>query len=132
MLRCAVTLLAAPIIAASAQAANVSAVRIEVSAEGYRIQSALDSTRAAVSGQRAPTPVIGSGKLGYAVAPGDAVTIVATTPGGRVHVEVREENRVLGLAEGHSVTVRNRNGVLSFDVQRAGAAEPHFRYGGIF
>jgi hypothetical protein len=132
MLRCAIALLAAPIIAASAQGANASPVRIEVSAEGYRLQSALDSIRAVASGQRVPAPVIGSGKLVYAVAPGDEVTIVATTPAGRVHVEVSGEARVLGVAEGHTVTVRNRNGVISFDVQRVSAWTPHFTYGTIF
>ena len=132
MFRGALALLAAPIIVASGQGANASPVRIEVTAEGYRLQSTLDSALVAASGRRAPTPVIGSGKLAYSVASGDEVTIVATTPAGRVHVEVSGEAGVVGLAEGHAVTVRNRNGVISFDVQRAGAWKTHFKYGAIF
>jgi len=118
MFRFALALVAAPIIAASAQGGNASPMRIEISADGYRLQSALDSARAVNAGQRAPVPIIGSGTAEYAVAPGDEVTIVATSADGRVHVEIRDGSRVLALADAHAVTVRNRNGVISFDVQR--------------
>jgi hypothetical protein len=131
MLRCALALLVAPIIAVSAQGSTASPVRIEVTADGYRLQSALDSARAANGGRRAPAAVIGFGKLKYSVAPGDEVSIVATTAAGRVRVELSGESDIVEVAEGHAVTVRNRNGIISFEVQRSGAAM-HFRYGTIF
>jgi hypothetical protein len=116
-------------IAISAQRSTALPVRVEIWADGYRLQSALDSARAANSRQPAPASVVGAGKLKYAVAPGDEVTIASTTATGRVHVELSGEDNLLE-AEGHAVTVRNRNGVISFDVQRSGAVM-HFRYGTI-
>ncbi|HXT17617.1 MAG TPA: hypothetical protein VN706_18395 [Gemmatimonadaceae bacterium] len=130
MFRFALVFLAAPIIAAGAQGVSGSAVRVEVSADGYRVQPAADSARAANGGERAPAAITGAGKFTYALASGDEVTIAATTANGRVHVEVKDETSVLGLADAHTVTIRNRNGVISFEVQRMGAL--HFKYGTIF
>jgi len=139
MFRCALALLAAPIMAVSAQGANASPVRLEISADGFRLQSALDSARAVNAGQRVPAPIIGSGKAKYVVAQGDEVTIVATSADGRVHVELTDGTNVLGVADGHAVTVRNRNGGwISFDVLRVGASmrtgswTPRFAHGAIF
>jgi hypothetical protein len=122
-------MLAAPMIAAIAQGASPPSIRIEISASGYRLQPRLDSTHVSNGSRPASTPVIGSGKLTYAVGPGEEVTVAATTDTGQVHVEVRDDVRVFGLADGHAVTVRNKRGVISFDVTPEG---PHFRVGGIF
>jgi hypothetical protein len=72
-----------------------------------------------------------SGKLIYAIAPGEALRVAATTDTGHVHLEISNDAGLLGMAEGNAVTVRNRNGVISFDVEPARWVV-HFRYGVIF
>jgi hypothetical protein len=63
--------------------------------------------------------------MSLTIAPDDVITIVATTTAGRVHVELSDGSSILGVAESHAVTVRNRNGVISFDVQRTGSRYTH-------
>jgi hypothetical protein len=132
MFRCALVLLTAPIIAGSAQGASTSPVRIEIAASGgFRLQPAFDSTRAAEGGRRARTPTMRSGKVIYTLAPGEALTVVATTDTGHVHLDIIDDGGLLGMAEGNVVAVRNWNGAISFDVEPP-RWPVHFRYGVIF
>jgi hypothetical protein len=117
MIRHALALLVAPLTLVSAQAATTSRLELEITSDAFRIESAGNQS----SGKTSPGPLIGKGKLIYGLAVGDDVTITATQPGGLVHVQANEGPRIVAVAEGRAVTLRNRDGEISVEIQRQGA-----------
>lgn len=124
MLRRVMLLLAAPVVVA-AQNGPSGSVEIPVSASAVSVSLSSHAYQLIASQADGKEHLIrGGGALAYNLNPEDRVSIAATDSAATLHVELKDQGRIVAFANGRSVTLRRHDGLLIVDTRKDGPLAP--------